>query len=179
MGADLNWRVLANARWLKRASPEAGWAEARSCSFHVCCGRRGSPLQQTSQRLKINYSTRKTCTKRGWYTCRQCLMHVRFYNVYQVAKGPSRQLLLMEEIFLLSLESKKATRSQSFIFGLSTIEEVCSGFFFLVFMWSHRMHTPGSDPLTLIYLCCNILLPLLSPLHPLFRDWTINAATCL
>lgn len=31
----------------------------------------------------------------------------------------------------LSLESKKATRSRSFIFGLSTIEEVCSlGFFF-------------------------------------------------
>lgn len=80
----------------------------------------------------------------------------------------------------LSLESKKATRSRSFIFGLSTIEEVCSrGFFFLVFMWSQRIHTPGSDPLPLIYLCCNILLPLLSPLHPLFCDWTINAATCL
>lgn len=132
MGADLNWRVLANARWLKRASPEAGWAEPQSCCFHVCWARWGSPLQQTSQWLKRNDSTCKTCSKRGRYTCRQCLMHVCFYNVHQAVNGPSRQLLAMEEIFLLLSFSGVQKGYQVIKFHLGVIDNRRSMFWFFL-----------------------------------------------
>lgn len=157
VGADLNWRMLGNARWLKRASPEASWAEAQSCCFHVCCARWGSSLQQTSQWLKRNYSTCKTCTKRGWYTCHQCLMHAWFYNIHQAVNRPSGQLLTMEELFLLLSFS-----------GVQKGYQIPK--FHLWFIDNRR---------SMFLLCCSILLQLLSSLHHLFCDLLINAATCL